>query len=293
MILITGAAGKTGRAVIEALAGHGEPVRALVRREERRALVKRVGAAEAVAGDMRRPAVWSVAMAGIRAVYHICPNMSPDELAIGRLALAGAKAAGVTRFVYHSVLHPQVETMPHHWQKMRVEEAIFSAGLPFVILQPAAYMQNIQAYWPKAVESGVFRVPFPTTTRLSLVDLAEVAQVAAKVLVEEGHDQAIYELCGPAAPSQEEVAALFAQHLGRPVRAESLSLAEWGKQAERDGLGAYQIGSLCQMFDYYARYGFRGNPGVLGWLIGRPPADLSILVARWATAISPPSDEVF
>ena len=57
-----------------------------------------------------------------------------------------ARRAGIRHLVYHSVLHPQVEAMPHHWQKMRVEEQLFAAGLPYTILQPAAYMQNVLAH---------------------------------------------------------------------------------------------------------------------------------------------------
>ncbi len=55
--------------------------------------------------------------------------------------------SGVTRFVYHSVLHPQIEAMPHHWQKMRTEEMLFAAGFELTVLQPTAYMQNILGAW--------------------------------------------------------------------------------------------------------------------------------------------------
>ncbi len=71
------------------------------------------------------------------------------------------------RFVYHSVLHPQIEAMPHHWAKMRVEEMLFAAGFDLTILQPTAYMQNILGAWRGIVEDGVFRVPYPVETRLS------------------------------------------------------------------------------------------------------------------------------
>ncbi len=62
---------------------------------------------------------------------------------IGKLVIDEARKAGVKHFVYHSVLHPQTEKMNHHWQKMHVEEMIFESGLPFTILQPAPYMQNL------------------------------------------------------------------------------------------------------------------------------------------------------
>jgi len=139
VILVTGAGGKTGRAFIRASA-KTEALRAFVHRAKHVSDLKALGAAEVVHGDMRGQAGLRAALQGIRAVYHICPNMSPDELDIGNLVIEAARTAGVEHFVYHSVLHPQTEKMNHHWQKLRVEEMLFESGLPFTLLQPAPYM---------------------------------------------------------------------------------------------------------------------------------------------------------
>jgi uncharacterized protein YbjT (DUF2867 family) len=120
MVLITGAAGKTGQAVIRALAERRAAVRAFVYRQAHIDRMKQLGVREVVVGELRDEAVLGQAMNGVRAVYHICPNMNPDEVAIGQLAITAARAAGVQHFVYHSVLHPQSEAMPHHWHKLRV-----------------------------------------------------------------------------------------------------------------------------------------------------------------------------
>lgn len=271
MILVTGAAGKTGQAVIRALEERGARVRAFVYRSEQTALVESLGAQEVVAGDMRNEAAYRQATQGARAVYHICPNTSPDEVTLGRTALAAAREAGSQHFVYHSVLHPQTEAMPHHWHKLRVEEMLFESGLDHTILQPAAYMQNILAGWTAIVEQGIYRVPYPVETRLGMVDLEDVAAVAALVLTEPGHSGATYELAGPEALTQTEVAAILSQSLGHPVRAERIPLAGWTQQARAAGLGPYQVETLVKMFGYYEQYGFWGNPQVLGWLLKRPP----------------------
>ena len=231
MILVTGAAGKTGRAVIRALTTKGEAVRALVHRPEQIQLVEALGAQQVVVGDMRFQATMDQAAQGVRAVYHICPNVSPDEVAIGQVAITAARLAGVKHFVYHSVLHPQVEAMPHHWQKLRVEEQLFESGLSCTILQPAAYMQNVLAHWDQIIEQGVYPVPYAVETRLGMVDLEDVAEAAAVVLTEPGHAEAIYELAGAEALSQVEVATILGQQLGRPVRAEVVSLETWERRA--------------------------------------------------------------
>jgi NAD(P)H dehydrogenase (quinone) len=274
MILVTGSSGKTGRSVLQALAKRDVEVRALVHRSDQETLIRSLGAREVICGDMRSPQVIQQAVAGVQAIYHIPPNMHPDEVAIGQFVIEAALVAGISHFVYHSVLKPQVQAMPHHWNKMRVEEMLITSQLPYTILQPAAYMQNILANWDSILQTGEYPVPYPASTRLSLVDLADVAQAAAIVLTEKDHHFAIYELAGTIGISQSEVADILSEELQRKVQVRSIPLNEWEKQAHASGLGNYQVETLVKMFRYYQEYGFEGNPRVLTWLLGRPPQSI-------------------
>ena len=280
MILITGAAGKTGRAIIQALAKRGETVRALVHRPDQVASLKVLGADDVLVGDLLDQSVIQQAVQDVRAIYHIAPNVSPDEMAFGKNIIAAAQSADVERFVFHSVLHPQIEAMPHHWQKMRVEELLFESGLPFTILQPTAYMQNVLASWKQIVENGRYRVPYSTETRLSLVDLADVAEAAALVLSGPGYGGATIELVGTLAMSQAAIAQTLADLLERPVEAEVMSLEEWERVARASGLGDYQVLTLMKMFGYYERHGFTGNSNALKCLLGRRPTSFAEFVKR-------------
>jgi uncharacterized protein YbjT (DUF2867 family) len=280
MILVTGAAGKTGRAVIKALVAKDHDVRALVHREDQAQLVRSLGAREAIVGDMLSETTLERAARGVRAVYHICPNMSPDEIRIGKIAIAAAHSAGIERFVFHSVLHPQTEAMPHHWNKLRVEESLFESQLPYTILQPCAYMQNVLAGWQSIVDRGVYAVPYSVESRMSMVDLGDVAKAAAVVLTEPGHLGATYELAGPEALTQIQVAEILGKCLGRLVRAERLSIEEWTRQAQASGMGRYQIETLVKMFCYYDQHGLWGNPRVLSQLIGRTATRFETFVER-------------
>jgi len=280
MILVTGAAGKTGRAIIRALAAREQTVRALIHRDEQAQLVRSLGAQEAVVGDMRDERTLRLATRGVRAVYHICPNVSPDEIQIGKAAISAAQEAGVEQFVFHSVLHPQTEAMTHHWNKLRVEETLFESRLPYVILQPASYMQNVLAGWQAIVEHAVYAVPYSVETRMSMVDLEDVAQAAAVALTEPGHLGATYELAGPEVLTQTQVAEILSRQLRRSVRAEQVTIEAWTRQAQSSGMGAYQIETLVKMFRYYDRYGFWGNPRALTYLIGRAPTKFETFVER-------------
>jgi uncharacterized protein YbjT (DUF2867 family) len=280
MILVTGAAGKTGRAVIRALTAKGEAVRALVHRPAQVRLIEELGGQEVVVGDMRDQVAIAHAAQGVRAIYHICPNISPDEVAIGQIAIDAARSAGVEQFVYHSVLHPQTEAMSHHWHKLRVEERLFESGLGYTILQPSAYMQNVLAHWDRILKQGIYPIPYAAETRLGMVDLEDVAAAAAVVLTEPGHAGATYELAGEEVLSQTEVAAILSQTLGQPVQAEVVPIEVWRRGAEASGLSDDQIETLISMFRYYEHHGFWGNSHVLRWLLCRPPTAFAAFVER-------------
>jgi len=94
MILVTGAAGKTGRAVIEALAAKRVDTRAFTRNSEHARSLTTLGATEVNIGGFEDPRALVRAAAGAQAVYHICPNVSRDEVANARAVAAAARAQG-------------------------------------------------------------------------------------------------------------------------------------------------------------------------------------------------------
>src|ERR1700733_7752091 len=280
MILVTRAAGKSGNAVVKALAAKGAQVRAFIRNPSHAGSLLALGAAEVSFGSFEDARALAQAAAGAQAIYHICPNVSRDELAYARAVVAAARTHGVRRFVYHSVLHPQIEAMPHHWQKMRAEEMLLATGLDLTILQPTAYAQNILGAFPGIIAEGVFRVPYPVATRLSLVDLQDVAEATALVLTTEGHSGATYELVGTEPLSQVEVAAAIGAALKRAVRAEAETVEFWLERVRAGGMGEYECATLTAMFRYYAAHGLIGNSRVLASLLGRKPNDLAAFLRR-------------
>ncbi len=285
MILITGAAGKTGKAIVRKVAEKRGVVKAWVFRAEQIQEVEALGAKEVIVGDMRDSKILRQALQNVDIIYLICPNVHPDEISIASEIIEAAARTGVRQFVYHSVLHPQIEAMPHHWNKMRVEEHIFLSGLPFTILQPAVYMQNILVNWGNIIETGKYTVPYDIDSRISMVDLEDVALAAANVLMDIHaedhiplHIGATYELVGTQAITPAQIAAILAQQLGRPVVAEKVSIETWKSRARNSGMGEYQVNTLVKMFNYYEKFGFWGNPQVLSWLLNRPPTSFESFV---------------
>jgi len=277
MILITGAGGKTGKALVKELS-EVESICAFVHREEHVLVAKSIGAEKVIVGDMRDRSAIRSAMEGIRSVYHICPNMHPDEFIIGEMVNSTAREAEVEHFVYHSVLHPQTEKMKHHWGKLRVEEMIFESGIPFTILQPAPYMQNLLAGWKSIVEDGVLIVPYSVESKFSFIDLEDLAEAAKIVVTEPDHKNAIYELAGTNPISHIEVAEILGRVLARDVRAEKEEIRDWRFRSA--GISEFAIVNLIKMFEYYDQWGLVGNPNILKWILKREPNTLELFFER-------------
>lgn len=280
MILVTGAAGKTGQAVIRALVARKTAVRALVHKQSHIQAIQELGTAEIVVGDMASPDTVTQAAQGVNAIYHICPNVHPLELEIGKNVIQAAQSTSVERLVYHSVFHPQIEAMPHHWQKMRVEEQVYASGLAYTILQPAPYMQNILAYIPSMKTQGYYSLPYSPEVGIGCVDLIDVAEVVAISLCESKHAGATYELCGVSNMSALESARILSQQLRQEIQVKVISIETWSETARKNGLAAYQVQTLSKMFRYYDKHGYMGNTQILSALLKRQPTDFPTFVQR-------------
>jgi uncharacterized protein YbjT (DUF2867 family) len=269
MILVTAANGRTGRSVIGALARAGHPVRAFDIAGDVEQLVG-AGAREAIVGDLLDPDDVHRAVEGMESVVHIGPPMHPREAEMGHGVVAAARRAGVRHFVQFSVTHPQLEPLLNHQAKLAVERIVLLSRMPFTILQPMHYMQNIDV--GRVVADGQLRQPYSLESRLAHVDLEDVAEVAANVVGEPHHHYATYELCGRDLWNAYELAQIIAAEAGRSVTAVRVDVpppADVGDVASEDD--DHRHDAMFRLFDHYGRYGITGNPNVLRWLLGRPP----------------------
>lgn len=221
-IAVLGGHGKTGRAVAEALSARG--------------------AEPAPLGRSAWPRL-SDALTGCAAAYLIAPNLHPDEPAYVREALAAMSAAGVARVVYHSVASPYAPDLPHHVGKAESEDLVRRSGLAWTILQPGAYLQNLDLSGP------IVSVPYAVDAPFGLLDLADLGAAAATVLLEDGHEGATYELA-----SRQVTVGQLAAEAGLPAR----RVADPGAHPW-----------LSAMFAYYDRHGLPVGTLPLRALLGR------------------------
>ena len=218
-VAVLGGHGKTGRAVCDALADRGLDAVPLGRSDW-----------PDLAG----------AVAGSDAAYVIAPNLHPDEPAYVASALAAFAAGGVGRVVYHSVASPYAPAMPHHVGKANSEDLVRRSGLAWTILQPGAYLQNLDLTAP-------LDLPYSPDVRFGFLDLADLGQAAAVVLTEDGHEGATYELATRVATVRE-----LAGEAGVPLR----RVADPGTHPW-----------LSAMFAYYDEHGLPVGTRVLASLL--------------------------
>ncbi|MGZ3663498.1 MAG: SDR family oxidoreductase [Ktedonobacterales bacterium] len=280
MILVTGAGGQAGTAVLGALAARGQFTRAFVRSAQGADKARAAGASEVTIGDMTRPADVEQAAQGVRAICHITPSQTGEEPQMARCVIVAAHAAGVEHIVYLGSINLRVETAQHR-DKLRTETEIVESRLPYTFLHPSKFMQGILPMWQDITERGVFRVPYSVTSPMARIDTGDMGDAAAAVLLGPGHVGATYELVGQAPMSEADVCMLLTTYLGRAVHAEAISTEEWANVAVARGMGSEQITRSLEMFDFFSRLGSpHESTRTLSWLIGRPPTDFRQFVER-------------
>ncbi|MFI9808520.1 NAD(P)H-binding protein [Streptomyces sp. NPDC052301] len=206
MIVVAGATGNVGRALVGELVRAGETVTAVARRIGDEQVPRGV---RAVAADLGEPASLAPAVAGAKALFLLVAGQDPAGL------LREAAAAGVAKVVLLS--SQGVGTRPGTYgHAADFEAAVAGSGLAFTLLRPGGLASNALAWAEPIRRHRTAAAPFADVA-LPFVDPDDVAAVAAAVLREDGHDGATYTLTGPAATTPRQRAAAIAGALGEPV----------------------------------------------------------------------------
>jgi uncharacterized protein YbjT (DUF2867 family) len=272
-VLMVGATGKYASHVIPELKRRGVMIRALVRDQDKLEAARQKGADEAVVGDLGDADSLYAAANGIEGVFHLNPAFAPQEADLGVAMVAAAKAAGVRKFVFSSVIHPSISALTNHAAKRPVEEALCESGLQFVILQPTMFMQNFDAGWKAVMEKGRFALPYSKQAKASYVDYRDVAEVAAIAMTSDRLDYGTFELCNAGMVDRVALAAMMSEALNRPIQAGELTFEEWAQTAHIPE-GAIREG-MRKMYAHYDQYGFPGgNAVVLRAILEREPRSL-------------------
>ncbi len=282
MILVTAANGRTGRSMIAALANQGLPVRAFIRAVEQWPQLQALGASEYALGDLGAADSVAAALDGVQRLVFIGPPMHPEEVTFVDHFLAAARTSGLEHFIYYSVMHPLRREVRHHRLKLDAEEHIVEAGLPYTIVQPMRYMQHLEMIWQAVTSKGVHAMPFNVNVKFNVADLADLTEATARVAMSSEYLYGTYELAGPEALSQTDMARIIGEVIDQPVRAEQVPIDTLRARGQAAGLSADRIEQMSIMNQHYDAHGFLGNPAVLEMILGRPATRFKDYVQRLA-----------
>jgi uncharacterized protein YbjT (DUF2867 family) len=229
-VLVIGATGRIGRAVVDLLTDARVPVRALTHRSAPAATLP--ASVEVVAGDLTEPASLDAGLRGVSAVFLVWT--APPATAA---AVVERLATHTERVVFlsspHQTPHPFFQQPnPMAMLHAEIERLIAAAGLTSTIIRPGMLASNALFWWATAIgANGAVRWPYGAA-ETAPVDDRDVAAVVARTLVEEGHAGGDYVLTGPASLSQAEQVRILGEVLGRPVRFDELSPDEFRRETQ-------------------------------------------------------------
>ncbi len=246
-ILVTGATGQSGAMVIRELIGRDIPVRALVRDRNKASLWDGAPKVEVIAGDMLQPDSLRTALDGIERVLLI--SSANDRMVDTQCTFIDAcKAAGVPHVIKFSGEESQIGFNPQHFRFTRehdeIEGYLERSGLQWTHLRPSQFMQVYLREAPAIRATGDLRLPLNDIC-MSPVDIRDIAQIAALLLINGGYQSQRLRITGPEALSMAEIAAIITRVTNNPVRYVAISMEERSQALLAAGLPPFFVEAIA------------------------------------------------
>jgi uncharacterized protein YbjT (DUF2867 family) len=229
-VLVIGATGRVGSAVVGLLVDAGVPVRALTHRSE--TVTTLPTNVDVVSGDLTVPESLDPALGGVSTVFLVWTAPPTTATAVvDRLATSARRVVFLS--APHRTPHPFFQQPnPMSVLYAEIERLLAAAGLETTIIRPGMFASNALFWWASAIRAdGIVRWPYGAA-ETAPVDDRDVAAVSARALSEDGHAGGDYVLTGPQSLSQAEQVSIIGDVLGRPITFEELSPDEFRSKTE-------------------------------------------------------------
>ena len=252
--LVLGASGLTGTETVSILSQAGFAPRVTFREQSELTTLREFGT-ETVYADFGDFDSIKNAMTGMERVFFIAPT-SPKAAEWNPIALAAAKETGIGHFIRLSGIGAK-EGVAAQIAKIHYEadEALKASGIPYTIIKPTPYYQNL--FWSviTIVRHGRFSLPYGNAA-VAHMDVRDVARVAAHILIDDGHQNQEYTVTGPESMTMFQIARRLAKAIKRDVRY-APSPPSAAKQVFRDlGLTDWDASTIGEMFEEYSSGGY-------------------------------------
>ncbi len=266
-ILVTGASGKVGSAVVRELCRRGEPVRAAVRDPRR---LQTMTGVEVVRFDFEDETTSRPALEGVDRVFLLPPPGNPRavELATRLLELAAPRLRQVVTLSFAGAEQDPESPL------RQIELWLEGSGIPWTHLRPNWFAQNFHTIWLSGVRAGTLVLP-ADDGRCAFIDVRDVAEAAAVALTSSGHTGKGYYLSGPEALSFFDATAILSRETGRDIHYQPLPEAEFRSALVQAGVPEQAIGPLLQLFVWVRAGAAAAISPDAGVILGRAPRTLA------------------
>jgi uncharacterized protein YbjT (DUF2867 family) len=289
-VLVTGATGRTGQLLVDALRGESNTVRALVRASSS-IPPGWDGAVDLAVGDLSDVASVRQAMDSVDTLVLLSP-MLPDLDRLERPVIDAAREANMQHVVKISTTVPD-EDSPITWWRAhaRSERHLRESGLSWTIVRPNGIAFFLLEYAPQVRNEGVLRTAAPDG-EMALIDPADIAAVVARVVADpQRHTGATLAISGPQAVSYDDVAAILSRLTERTVRHQPESEAEARARLLDAGRPEWEADGVVANFRMTRgnAYGFDRVTGTVLEVLGRPPRSVEVFLAQHLARFVPES----
>jgi uncharacterized protein YbjT (DUF2867 family) len=279
MILVTGATGLNGSALLRCLSARGIAARALVRNPARAAAIAALPHIEIVEGDMAEPETLGPALRDVDRAMLISSS-DPVMLEVQSNFIAAARVAGVRHVVKLSGIMPEIAS-PFRFARMHgeIERVLEASGMAFTHLRAGEFMPAYFRQVPSIVAKGMMFLPMEDA-RIASIDVGDLAEIAAETLTAPGHEGKTYPLTGPEALTMSEVADRLSAATGKPIRYVNVAPEDARKAQLAAGMPPYLVDALAELFAERRRGKEAQVSPMAQQILGRPPTSFAQFAAR-------------
>lgn len=252
-ILVTGATGTVGREVVKQLSMHESDlrVRAGVHSVIKGENLKRLPGVEIVEMDFEDQESLHAAFTHVDKVFLITPLVK-DQVNMAKALVDEAKKAGVKHIVKLSAMGADSEPgiQLGRWHR-EIEKYIEDSGIAFTFLRPSSFMQNFVNFNAESIKhNGKLRLP-TGKGKVGYIDVRDVAAVGVEALTGEGHEGQIYELTGPEAISNKEVADILSEVTGKEVEYMDVPEDSARKTMQEQNTPEWMANALMELYSVF------------------------------------------
>ena len=278
MILVTGATGDVGGAVLAGLADKPVAVRAFV--GDRADVTIKAANIEVVQGDFSSDADMRRALEGVDAAF-LATETCPAMVDMQSKFIALAKIGGVRRLVHLSGVGANIQICCARTLRWlgQLEATASSSGMTVTHLRSTFMMQNLLQFASSIKREGLIAGPF-RSGRWTFVDAQDVGAVGAVALLNEQHDGQTFVVTGSESLSYQAVAERFSVALGKPVRYMDITANEARGRLQAAGHNPVMVEATLELWDACASNLVNVAPtNIVQELTGRPPRSLEDFIA--------------